>query len=148
MPSQQVSQVEQGVIRAEAMFSELIVKSNLPLTTADIITKTVKSAFPDSKIAQSYSCSRNKTTAIITSMAEDIKVSVKDRMLTGPFCVATDGSNEQREKQYPVVITTIGESGISTDLLSVPTLDLQSASTGKVPLMFVISPPHAYCLSN
>ena len=40
------------------MFMELIVKMNLPMTTADIITKTVKSAFPDSPIAQKYECGR------------------------------------------------------------------------------------------
>ena len=42
-------------------------------------------------------------------MALDIKTELREKFSNGPFCVATDGSNEQCDKQYPVVITTVGE---------------------------------------
>ncbi|KAK7094014.1 hypothetical protein V1264_007690 [Littorina saxatilis] len=133
IPTAKVLPEEQAAVRAEAMFVELIVKMNLPLSTADVISKTVKSAFPDSETAQKYQwqCCRKKATAMIHQMSLDIKSTLKARIATGPFCVSTDGSNEQRDKQYPVVITTVGEFGVCTDLLSVPTMGVQSPSTGE-----------------
>lgn len=101
---------QQYVPRQCFKFAELIVKMNLPLSTADVISKTVKNAFPESKTAQNYQCCRKKATAMIHQMSLDIKSTLKARIATGPFCVSTDGSNVQRDKQYPVVITTVGES--------------------------------------
>ena len=63
-------------------------------------------------------------------MALDIKTELQEFFSHGPFCVATDGSNEQCDKQYPVVITTVGDRGMETSLLSVPVLGLRSPSTG------------------
>ena len=45
-------ELEKSVIKAETMFTEMIVKLNLPLTAADKISRVVKVAFPDSKIAK------------------------------------------------------------------------------------------------
>ena len=132
MPSQNVKMEEEPTIRAEVMLTELTVRTNLPLSTADIISRTVKSAFPDSKIVQNYSCCRNKATAIIKCMAAETKDQLRQKISSGPFCVATDGSNDQRQKQYPVVITTVGDSGVEQSLLSVPVLDLQTPSTGEL----------------
>ena len=36
-----------NITKAEAMFTDLIVDLNLPLSAVDTITKTVKKAFPD-----------------------------------------------------------------------------------------------------
>ena len=66
----QESELDQNVIRAEALMTETIVKLNIPLSAADTLTKTVKAAFFDSQIAKKYSCCRNKTTDISYSEAE------------------------------------------------------------------------------
>lgn len=89
-----------------------------------------KSAFPDSNIAQKFQCCRNKATTIVECMAADMKSDLRQRIRSGPFTIQTDGSNEQRDKMYPVVITTATPTGVSTELLSVPTLNLQEPSTG------------------
>ncbi|KAK7098586.1 hypothetical protein V1264_002843 [Littorina saxatilis] len=40
IPAKQILPEEKAVVRAEAMFSEMIVKMNLPLSTADVISRT------------------------------------------------------------------------------------------------------------
>ena len=67
MPSSSstLSAVDRDIIRAEVMVPESLVKMNASLSSADVFT--------DTNIAQGYSCCRNKTTAIINSMAEKEK---------------------------------------------------------------------------
>ena len=137
MPSSSstLSAVDRDIIRAEVMVTESLVKMNASLSSADVFTKVVKAAFPDSKIAQGYSCCRNKTTAIINSMAEKEKDDIKEQLQQSPFCVSTDGSNDKGGiKQFPVVISSVGEEGIVTRLLSVSTL--KKAATGENILPF------------
>ena len=84
MPSKSATPNQLAVVKAETMFSELIVKMNLPLSTADIISKTVKSAFPDSQIAASYACCRGKTTKIVEHLSSTIKVTLREKLCAGP----------------------------------------------------------------
>ena len=51
------------VLNAEVAVTNFLVQHNLPLANAD--GPFFKSVFPDSKIAQSYGCVRQKTSAII-----------------------------------------------------------------------------------
>ena len=121
-------ELEKSVIKAETMFTEMIVKLNLPLTAADTISRVVKVAFPDSKIAKKYECGRSKSTALVKQLAHFTRSELVERMKNSPFSIATDGSNDQREKQFPVVVTTFGPDGIIVGLLSVPVLS--EAATG------------------
>ena len=59
------------------MVTETLAKMNVPLTVSDVMSKTMKIAFPDSAIAKNYSCSRNKTTAIINHIAESEQKTLK-----------------------------------------------------------------------
>ena len=58
----------------------------------------VRECFPDSKIAQSYACSRTKASCILNSaICLDLKTSV--------FSLSTDGSNDQNlEKMNPLTV--------------------------------------------
>ena len=62
-------------------------------------------------------------------MAATIKEDIVDEMKRGPFSLATDGSNDAKDKQFPIVVTTVSEFGLRTRLLSVPVLSV--AATGK-----------------
>ena len=84
MPSKSATPNQLAVVIAETMFSELIVKMNLPLSTADIISKTVKSAFPDSQIAASYGCCHGKTKKIVEHLASTIKVTLREKLRADP----------------------------------------------------------------
>lgn len=117
------------VIKAETLMTDLIVDLNLPITAADRFNKVLKKAFPDSKIAQNYECGRSKTTAIIKCMATHSEDKLVSKMRSGPYSFSTDGSNDQKNKQFPIVVTYPSEHGVSQELLSVPVL--AGSATGK-----------------
>ena len=50
-------------MRAEIYFSKFVAEHNLPFLVADHFSRLTKVMFPDSKIAEAYSCAR---TTIIT----------------------------------------------------------------------------------
>ena len=109
--------------------TELIVSLNLPITAADSFNRVLKKVFNDSKIAAGYECGQSKTTALIKTMADEASDSLSERMKVNPFSLSTDGSNDQRLKQYPVVITLPNTNGVTQELLSVPVLS--EPGTGK-----------------
>ena len=82
----------------------------------------------DSKIAQEYQCGRLKTAAVLKHLATDVKHSIESAMKSGLYCISTDGSNDQRDKQFPLVVSTIEENGIEMRLLCLPVL--KEAATG------------------
>lgn len=51
--------------KAEVKMAMAIVKHNAPFQMADTISPIIRECFKDSKIAQSYSSGRTKTTQII-----------------------------------------------------------------------------------
>ena len=57
--------LERAVRKAELMFTDLIIDSNLQVAVMDKITLIVKKAFPDSAIAQKFASGASKTAAVI-----------------------------------------------------------------------------------
>ena len=90
---------------------------NLLIAASDVINSVVKKVFPDSKIAQSYKCGRSKTTALVKHLAQETKESIADRCKAVPFSISTDRSNDQKNKQFPVVISLPGPFGVTQELL-------------------------------
>ena len=117
--------------RAEVMLVELIAQLNLSINSADAFTEAFKTMFPDSKIAQAFSCARTKTTAIIKDIAKVHKDSLLERMKTSPFSLSTDGSNDSNSKLYPIVVRTVNPQTLSVEaeVVSLPVLD--ESATGK-----------------
>lgn len=87
-------------------------------------------SFLDSKIARQFSCGRSKSTVVIKTLAEHVRDDLVGKMKKNPFSIATDGSNDQRNKQYPIVVTNVGSHGVETSLLCVSIL--KDDSTGEV----------------
>lgn len=74
---------------------------NIPLSTADHFSKLCKRMSPDSKIAQEYSCSCTKTTAITKhALAPAAGKSVTDACKSSPFSILYDGGNDKMDKKY------------------------------------------------
>ena len=117
------------VIRAEVMMTETLVQMNASLSSADLLNKTIKKAFANTPVGKKYSCARSKTTAIVRCLAETEQKKMAELIGHSPYCISTDGSNDQRDKQYPVVLTFVGDSGVETRLFSVPFL--KESSTGE-----------------
>ena len=67
-------------------------------------------------------CGRNKATAIIMDLAKITKKDISERMRTGPFTISTDGSNDAKSKQFPLVVRTVDPvtSTVNSELLSIP----------------------------
>jgi hypothetical protein len=128
----QANSLELKVIRAETIITELMVKHNVPLSAADSFSSAFKVAFSDSEIAKKYACGRSKATALVKHLASDIKNDMREQMQTGPISIATDGSNDQKEKQFPIVVSASSlDRGVESKLLSVPILSGKPA-TGKI----------------
>ena len=73
--------------------------------------------FPDSAIANKYSCRRTKSAAIIQSMAKTTATIIADNMINGPFLLATDCTSKAlsyaygREEEGTVLLSTsLGET--------------------------------------
>jgi len=77
-------------------------------------------------------CGRNKSTVLIKELALKIADNLSTRMRNGPFTLSTDGSNDERSKQYPVVVRTFDKKSgsVNSELLSVPICE--GSATGKV----------------
>ena len=88
------------------MLCELLVHHNLPFTAADTFTKAVKRMFPDSQIAKELQCGRKKATGLVNGVpaVEMRQIDIVTRMKSQVFTVSTDGSNDDRSKQFPIVV--------------------------------------------
>ncbi|KAK8789239.1 hypothetical protein V5799_020986 [Amblyomma americanum] len=122
--------VDQGTIRAECLFTAFLIEHNVPFTAADHAGDLFRKMFPNSKEAVAYACARTKTAAIAKEMANQQVSSVVSCLQSGPFSVATDGSNDAGNdaKLYPIVVTFV-DGTVRTALLAMPTL--KGDSTGR-----------------
>lgn len=92
-------------IRAETLFSNFIAEHNVPVSIADHAGPLFKKMFPDSQIAQQYSCARTKTAAILNTLSSNDEQVISDLMCHSPFSIATDGSTDMDDvKLYPLVV--------------------------------------------
>ena len=94
-----------SVMRAEALFTEFIIEHNIPIACADHAGPLFKKMFPDSSIATKYGCARTKTTCVIETLANNDAKRIASAVQTGPFALATDGSNDLgAAKLYPICV--------------------------------------------
>jgi len=100
---------------------------NLPLALNDHFSKLVPRMFPDSEIARQYACGRTKATHITCTIAgqsvDRIKQNVGRNDLM--FTLATDGSSDDEDKFFPVLITHEDQiTGlITTSFLDMPVVN-------------------------
>ncbi|XP_031327822.1 uncharacterized protein LOC116159067 [Photinus pyralis] len=77
--------------------------------------------FPDSKIAQTFSCGRTKLTKVVTNVLakESRKLIIQDLSGNHPFSLATDASNKGNIKMFPLVVRYFKKDvGVQTKLLN------------------------------
>ena len=85
--------------------TNFLVQHNLPLATADHLGPLIKSIFPDSKIAQSYGCARQKTATINEAFQMYCHNCLVEFCKNSPYSVGHDGSNDTGvRKMNPVCI--------------------------------------------
>lgn len=82
-------------------------------------------------------CGRSKTTVIVKHLAATAKLTLSDRMRTGPF-ISTDGSNDVDAKKFPIVVRTFNEEPgqVCSELLAMPVC--QGSASGKTYIMYYL----------
>ena len=58
--------MSEKVMKSELYFARFVAEHNMSFATTDHFSKLCKVMFPDSKVAESFSCGRMKTTALVT----------------------------------------------------------------------------------
>jgi hypothetical protein len=118
------------VMNAELLFTNYLVEHNIAISAADHAGPLVKKMFPDSKIAKSFKCARTKATALINHEGAKTSARIAELVRNDVFSLSTDGSNDNKDKFYPVVLTHVEEGKIKQSLLSIPTVN-EISSTGE-----------------
>ena len=84
--SRSKNSLEDDITAAELYFTTFISEHNIPFLAADHFTKLCKVMFPDSKVAEGFSCGRTKTTAIVEfALAPALNADVIKSCQTSPF---------------------------------------------------------------
>ena len=135
MNSYLVRDTDTRCISAEVKFTTFLIEHNVPLAAADHAGPLFRSMFPDSQTASLYGCGRTKTTAIVKALSQESANAVTNNMISGPFSMATDGSNDgsasTKDQLYPIIIRYVDpETGlVKPMLLSMPAC--KGNSTGR-----------------
>ena len=89
--------------------------------------------FPDSKIAQNYSCARTKTAAIIKhTLAAAANAHVIKAWTTTPFTILCDGGNDQYDKKYFGIMVRFWDDDIGrvvTQFLGMPVCNIATGQS-------------------
>jgi hypothetical protein len=116
-------------MRAELMVMRLFIDHNLPISAADHIGPLLRSISCD-PIFRDFKCGRTKLTALVKHEAEKTAVEVAKKC-DKVFTVCTDGSNNKKDKFYPLVVSFFNEDKGNSALLSVPTV-VEASCTGEI----------------
>ena len=96
------------VTKAEVFFSQFIAEHNLPFSVGDHLTKLVKKAFPDSKIAERFQCGHTKTAAIINkALAPHYMEAIIPTARDGPITIMMDESNKRSDDKACAILVKI-----------------------------------------
>ena len=91
-PSNEVSQRT----AAELKIAVVAAASNIPLAFHDRLSPTIRSIFPDSKLATKYHSASTKATCMLNgAVAPMLKSELLNKMKVQPFSVCVDGSNDR-----------------------------------------------------
>ena len=128
---QSKSSLEHDITTAELYFTTFVAEHNLPFLASDHFTKLCKVMFPDSKIAEGFSCARTKTTAIVKfALAPAFIAEVVQVCQTSPFTILCDGGNDQFGKKYFAIMVRVWDDSkrqAVTRFLAMPVCNVSTA---------------------
>ena len=123
--------IEEQAVAAEVYFAKFVVEHNIPFLVADHFSRLIKVMFPDSQIAEAYSCARTKTTAIITHALAPAMREVVDRACSSAaFTILCDGGNDRIDRKYFAILIRYWDDVIGqavTRFLGMPTCNIATA---------------------
>lgn len=72
----------------------------MPIAVAETISPLIRNVFTDSKVAEGYSCGRTKSSCILNyALAQNVREALIEKMKSGPFSLAIDGSSDQNVEE-------------------------------------------------
>ena len=91
---------------AEVKIAVLTACCNIPFTFHDQLSPTIRSVFPDSKVAVKYHSAKTKAMCMLNlAIAPALKKDLVENMKVHPFSVSIDGSNDNAlDKMNPMTI--------------------------------------------
>ena len=96
------------VTKAEVRFVPFIAENNLPFSVGDHLTKLVKKAFPDSKIAEKFQCSHTETAAIVNkALAPHYMEAIIPAPCDGPLTIIIEESNKRSDDKACAILVKI-----------------------------------------
>ena len=123
--------IEEQAVAAEVYFAKFVAEHNIPFLVADHFSRLTKVMFPDSKIAEAYSCARTKTTAIIThALAPAMREVVDNECSSTPFTILCDGGNDRMDRKYFAILVRYWDDVVDqavTRFLGMPTCNIATA---------------------
>jgi len=89
-----LNETQQRMI-AELKMAVLTASNNIPLAFHDKLSPTIRSVFPDSKVASNYHSASTKMICLLNlAVAPLLMEELVESMKTQPFSLSTDGSND------------------------------------------------------
>lgn len=120
------------VTRAEVLFSQFITEHNLSFAIGDHLTKLVKSAFPDSKIAEKFTLGHTKAACIIKkALAPYYMDKVLPVAREGPITIMMDESNKRSDDKACAILVRQFNSTtnrVENKFLGMPICNIPNAS--------------------
>ena len=117
--------IEDQAMRAEIYFAKFVAEHNLPFLVADHFSRLTKVMFPDSKVAEAYSCARIKITAISThALAPAMREEVVSTCRSSPFTILCDRGTDQADKKYFAVLVKYWDDKVATRFLAMPVCNI------------------------
>lgn len=92
---------EDKVLSAEMKWAAFLAEHDVPVNISENIQELFISMFPDSKIAQQFTCARTKATYLITDgFGYSVHSSLVDRLKETKFSILIDESNKIQGQKY------------------------------------------------
>ena len=132
LPKAREDSLREKALKSEIYFVRFIAEHNLPFATADHFTKLCKLMFPDSRVAEAFSCARTKTAALVTHAlgpAADSAVTVMCQKQ--PFTILCDGGNDNFAKKYFCVMVKLWDDGLRRSVVHFLDCPVCNIATGE-----------------
>ncbi|KAJ8030946.1 hypothetical protein HOLleu_27502 [Holothuria leucospilota] len=92
-------------IAVETKMVMLLIQHNTFFNISDHLTPLIRNEFKGSTVAESFSCSRTKTAAIVNCLGDHFFEKLKTDMQNQPYSLMLDASNDTGlQKMFPVTV--------------------------------------------
>ena len=120
------------VTTAELYFTTFLAEHNLSFSIGDHFTKLCKKMFPDSNIAEGFSCGRTKTKAIVKyALTPALNEKIIEACISLPFSILCDGGNDQDIRKFFAFMVRYWDESARCAITKFLTMPVCNVATGE-----------------